>query len=144
VLAMSHQPIPLMPEVLIDQSARAYADGRITLDAHERTVDRLLREDIGVLDNAVIITKGTLASRPTSVAAGNAYYATDTGQTFKYNGSAWVLAAQTPQPIRRSPTRPATPMATPMTSRAFWVANALILAAVICIVLSALIFNGVI
>ena len=45
-----------------------------------------------ILDNAAIYTQGTLASRPTanSVANGNFYVATDTGQMFVSSQSAWT------------------------------------------------------
>src|SRR5581483_3632782 len=48
-------------------------------------------QSLGVLDNAVIVTQGTLASRPSAstVPEGNEYYATDTTQLFKSTGSAW-------------------------------------------------------
>jgi hypothetical protein len=48
-------------------------------------------EQMTVLDNAVLFTKGTLSARPSSgFVAGRVYYATDTFQYFDDNGSAWV------------------------------------------------------
>lgn len=47
-------------------------------------------EQMTALDGSVIVTEGTLTSRPSSTAYGNEYYATDTGQWFKYTGSAWT------------------------------------------------------
>lgn len=46
---------------------------------------------LGILDNAVLTTSGTLASRPATPEAGHRYYATDVARTYIYAGGVWVL-----------------------------------------------------
>lgn len=49
------------------------------------------------LDAAVIVTEGTLTSRPSSsLVYGQTYYATDTGLWYFYNGSAWQTVSMAP------------------------------------------------
>lgn len=50
------------------------------------------------LDAAVLVTEGTISSRPTAttVPYGSEYYATDTGQVFKSTGSVWLVVSVAP------------------------------------------------
>jgi microcystin-dependent protein len=74
----------------------ASSSSRLGLDEPSATdaISGFPAEDVqalGVLDNAVIITQGTLTSRPaaSAVAAGNEYHATDVGQWARSDGTAW-------------------------------------------------------
>jgi hypothetical protein len=49
-----------------------------------------MTSNTATLDNAAIYKSGTLASRPATPAAGTFYYATDTGLTYWWNGTAWL------------------------------------------------------
>jgi hypothetical protein len=78
----------------------ASSSSRLGLDEPSATdsISGFPAEDVqalGVLDNAVIITEGTLAARPSSTAYGNEYCATD--QTpihfYKYTGTGWMSTA---------------------------------------------------
>ena len=48
-----------------------------------------ITDNASTLDNSVIVTEGTLASRPAGSYNGQTYYATDTGLWYFYTGSAW-------------------------------------------------------
>lgn len=59
-----------------------------------------------ILDNAVLVTEGTLASRPaaTALPAGNEYYATDVDIVYKTDGTNWMRTA-VPDVSPTQPTR---------------------------------------